>query len=179
MGSVLAHHSMAIGMITNLIRDIAGQTNLLALNATIETARAGNAGRGFAVVAQEVKSLAGQTARATYEIAARIGDIQNSSRRALEANEQIVAVVKDVRRSADEIHQVLVGQVLTASQIADLVDKTALSAAAVSDAIADVRQSAADISSNLAESAHASSEVVTRLSELEMKSNDFLARYAN
>jgi methyl-accepting chemotaxis protein len=60
----LSEAGARIGDVVKLITSIAEQTNLLALNATIEAARAGDAGRGFAVVAQEVKSLAGQTAKA-------------------------------------------------------------------------------------------------------------------
>src|SRR3984957_13984208 len=64
----LAAATQRIDGVLNLIQTIAEQTNLLALNATIEAARAGDAGRGFAVVAHEVKTLAGQTAKATAEI---------------------------------------------------------------------------------------------------------------
>ena len=75
----LAEAAQKIGDVVKLISDIAGQTNLLALNATIEAARAGEAGKGFAVVASEVKSLATQTAKATEDISARIGEIQGAT----------------------------------------------------------------------------------------------------
>lgn len=71
--------SAEIGRVLDLITEIAGRTTLLALNATIEAARAGEAGKGFAVVASEVKQLASQTAKATGEIAARIGAMREGS----------------------------------------------------------------------------------------------------
>ncbi|EJW11732.1 Methyl-accepting chemotaxis protein [Rhodovulum sp. PH10] len=83
--SALANAAARIGDVVALITSIAEQTNLLALNATIEAARAGDAGRGFAIVASEVKALAGQTARATEDIARQVAEIQGSSRLAVGA----------------------------------------------------------------------------------------------
>lgn len=64
----LAAEIERVGNVALEIDNIAKQTNLLALNATIEAARAGDAGKGFAVVASEVKTLSGQTEKATSEI---------------------------------------------------------------------------------------------------------------
>jgi methyl-accepting chemotaxis protein len=89
----LAEKANEIGEIIGLIQAIAAQTNLLALNATIEAARAGDAGRGFAVVAREVKSLAGQTAKATERIAEHVEAIQNATSGAVEAIKSIAATM--------------------------------------------------------------------------------------
>ena len=65
-----------IGVMANLISDIAEQINLLSLNASIEAARAGEQGRGFAVVATEIGKLAGETSKAVEEIQNTITDVQ-------------------------------------------------------------------------------------------------------
>jgi methyl-accepting chemotaxis protein len=92
----LAAATQRIDGVLTLIQTIAEQTNLLALNATIEAARAGEAGRGFAVVAHEVKALAGQTAKATAEIAQNVSLIQASTRNAVDAVREIGGAVRDI-----------------------------------------------------------------------------------
>ncbi len=99
----LAAATQRIDGVLNLIQAIAEQTNLLALNATIEAARAGDAGRGFAVVAHEVKTLAGQTAKATAEIGQNVSMIQSSTRNAVDAVREIGNAVRDINEVTSNI----------------------------------------------------------------------------
>jgi methyl-accepting chemotaxis protein len=99
----LAAATQRIDGVLSLIQAIAEQTNLLALNATIEAARAGEAGRGFAVVAHEVKTLAGQTAKATAEIGQNISMIQTSTRNAVDAVREIGTAVRDINEVTSNI----------------------------------------------------------------------------
>jgi methyl-accepting chemotaxis protein len=121
----LAETAQRIGEIIGLIQTIAAQTNLLALNATIEAARAGEAGRGFAVVAQEVKSLAGQTARATERIAEHVAAIQSATGGAVEAIASIASTMNQAEGFTAGIAVAVEEQASATNEIARSVTEAA------------------------------------------------------
>jgi methyl-accepting chemotaxis protein len=138
-----------IGDVVKLITAIAEQTNLLALNATIEAARAGEAGRGFAVVANEVKALAGQTAKATEEISSQIAGMQQATVRSVDAIGTIQRTIREVGDITATIAAAVTEQGAATREIArsaDIASKRTIETVAevgrVSEATADTRGNA-------------------------------------
>ena len=142
MGS-LAEAAEEIGKVVDMISGIAGQTNLLALNATIEAARAGEAGKGFAVVASEVKQLAGQTAKATAEIQARIAEIQTASGTAVDTIGAVTRTIARINEIAAEVAAAVEQQSAAVGEIAANIQDAADGTRTVSDNIAAVTAAAA------------------------------------
>ncbi len=114
-----------IGRVVELITSVAEQTNLLALNATIEAARAGDQGRGFGVVANEVKNLAGQTARATDDIGTRVSSIQEQTAAAVVAIESVLVTIDHVQTAASAIAAAVEEQGAAVNDIAEIATRAA------------------------------------------------------
>ena len=131
-----------IGAVVALITEIAHQTHLLALNATIEAARAGAAGKGFAVVASEVKTLANQTATATKDITAQIGDIQAATQGAVDAIQGIGDTIGGLDGHTADIAAAVAAEDEASRDVGRSVREAALATAEVTAAAAAVDKAA-------------------------------------
>lgn len=138
----LSAAALQIDEVVKSIQAIADKTSLLALNAHIEASRAGEAGKGFAVVASEVKALAAQTARATGNIGAQIGDIQ-------EAVEETVAAINAVSASVGSMSET--SRAMTASldhqadELRKISDRAALVAGGVGGALPEIASAVSQV----------------------------------
>ena len=171
----LSDAALRISEVVNLINDIAGQTNLLALNATIEAARAGEAGKGFAVVAQEVKNLANQTAKATEDISAQIGSVQEETHGAVGAIEKIRGTINEISDIATTIASAVEEQNAATQEISRNVQQAAKGTDEVSSNIDGVSRAAGDTGSSSSQVLQASTDLNQQAERLRAEIERFVS----
>ncbi|MDC7683312.1 methyl-accepting chemotaxis protein [Asticcacaulis sp. BYS171W] len=172
----LSHGAQKIGDIVRLIAEVASQTNLLALNATIEAARAGAAGSGFAVVANEVKMLAGQTARASAEISQQIHDIQDITGDAVAAIGNISQTIENLAAISSSISMSVEEQSAATLEIARNVQQAAMGSQEVTQNITGVTRSTEETSAAASQVLGASGELAEQSSVLRREVEAFVTQ---
>ncbi len=189
----LGDRSMQIGLIVEVITNIADQTNMLALNAAIEASRAGEHGRGFAVVAEEVRGLAEGSRKAADQISRMVRDTELDTGKAVKvmdgSREKVLASIEVItdttgalRNIADIVEEMaqLVDNISSAAQkqkeeagrvvkttedIAAIAEETAASTEEASAAAEEQTASMQEISASIQELAKMSEELNNFVSE--------------
>jgi methyl-accepting chemotaxis protein len=161
--------SQDIAKIIKVIDEIAFQTNLLALNAAVEAARAGQHGRGFAVVAQEVRNLAGRSAKAARETSDLIEGaatrVQAGVKIADETSKSFAVIANDI----EEV-KTLVREISTASEEQSRgVAQINLSIGEIAKTALATSQQADELASGAAEMAAATASMRTEVGRFKLR----------
>ncbi len=160
----LGERSMQIGLIVDVITNIANQTNMLALNAAIEASRAGEHGRGFAVVAEEVRGLAEGSKRAADQIAKMVRDTENETSKVVRvmesSQETVVGSIQVITETVNALRDV--AEVV--NEMAGVVDSISLAAERQRQAATRVAKTSEDIAA-IAEETAASTEEASATAE--------------
>jgi len=173
---VLSQRSDQVSRIIDMINEIAGQINLLALNATIESARAGEAGKGFAVVANEVKNLANQVAKATSDITAQIGEMQEATKSSVDIVTEVQKIIEGVADSTKTVASAVEQQAAVTTEISHNIAVMATGADNISQNIGTVGQGADKTGETARGLQLAAAELNSQSSLLKEKVDQFLRR---
>ena len=169
-----------VGMVLDVIKDIAEQTNLLALNAAIEAARAGEQGRGFAVVADEVRTLASRTQESTEQIQSIIQKLQVASGSAVKVMDQGSKRAQGSVKQAEQAGEALAGIIEIVGTISSMNDQIAAAteeqnatSAAIANTVNDICQLADESAQGSQQLANVGGQLVDLSQELRQVTGQF------
>jgi methyl-accepting chemotaxis protein len=172
----LARDAENIGVLAEMIKNVAHHTNLLALNATIEAARAGEAGQGFAVVAQEVKSLATQSQGAISSVSESVIKIQDQVQTSVATVGSVADQINLVQAGAGNIAIAITQQQAATHDIYSHAENAAQDATKVFDYSREVNLAAINVGEVADEMQQIMSDLEQRTRALRQASTEFLGQ---
>ncbi|MGB4345845.1 MAG: methyl-accepting chemotaxis protein, partial [Burkholderiaceae bacterium] len=164
----LSEQAGQIGLIANLVSDLASQTNMLALNAAVEAARAGEQGKGFAVVAAEVRQLAEQSKKSAERANALVIDIQKATNAAVMVTEAGTVTVNEVSVIAQQTGQTFTTLADIASGVYENAQQVLLNSQEQVRSIRQVAEAMRSLSSGSSEMAASTSQTKLGMQRLSL-----------
>jgi methyl-accepting chemotaxis protein len=169
----LGRKSQQIGMVLEIVSELAEQTNILAINATIEATGAGESGRRFAAVADEIRKLADRVAGSTKEIRVLIDEVRGAVNTTVMATETGSKTVEASSRQfvevANSLRQIggLVGNTTEAAREIELSTKQQTTAVEqVKLAMASIAQASKETEASATQTLQTASQLTVLSKEL-------------
>jgi methyl-accepting chemotaxis protein len=168
----LGEKSQRIGVILDIVSELAEQTNILAINSTIEAAGAGQSGRRFAVVADEIRKLADRVSQSTKDIR----DLIDGTRTAVNATVMAIEIGSKAVDAGSEQVETLASsleQILTCVQITtDAAREIELSTRQQSLAVEQVNLAIANVAQATRDTEMSSGQTLQTASQLKKLSTN-------
>ncbi|UXH77350.1 CHASE3 domain-containing protein [Roseateles amylovorans] len=164
----LGRKSQQIGVVLDLVSELAEQTNILAINATIEATVAGDAGRRFGVVADEIRKLADRMTASTKEIRMQIDDVRGAVNTTVLATEAGSKAVDAGARQFDDVTATfgrIAGQAVTTTDAAREIELSTKQQATAVEQLNIALSNSAQASRETEASSGQTSQTATELAE--------------
>ena len=170
----LGRKSQQIGLVLDIVAELAEQTNILAINASIEAAGANESGKRFAVVADEIRKLADRVASSTKEIRALIDDVRSAVNTTVMATETTSKAVDGGARQFGEVtswFKQIAGSVTVTTEAAREIE---LSTKQQSTAVEQVNIAVASVAQASRETEVSSAQTLQTVAQLTSLSTELL-----
>lgn len=170
----LGRKSQQIGLVLDLLSELAEQTNILAINATIEATGAGDAGRRFLVVADEIRKLADRVAGSTKEVRSLIEDVRSAVNTSVVASETGAKSVETGLRQFEELTRVFSQIVELVALVTEAAREIELSTKQQASAVEQVNIAVASVTQATREGEASSSQTLQTAAQLATLSKDLV-----
>ncbi len=176
----LDERARQIANITTTVKSLADQSNMLALNAAIEAVRSGEHGKGFAVVAREIRNLADQSIRATYNVQNVLQDLSEAIRTTADmterGSEKVRSSVVQLQSFGDNMRQlsgIVRDNVSAVRQIFSAVTQQNTGISQIFQAVNDLTKTMDQTMTSL----RTSDEAANQMREVSMRVSGFVGQY--
>jgi methyl-accepting chemotaxis protein len=170
----LGKKSQQIGLVLDIVTELAEQTNILSINATIEATAAGESGRRFAVVADEIRKLADRVGSSTKEIRGLIDEVRSAVNTTVMATETGSKTVESGSRQFGDVAAALRHITGLVSSTTEAAREIELSTQQQSTAVEQVNVAIANVAQASKETEAGSSQTLQTASQLAVLSKELL-----